>query len=100
MPPVPTLLPLPPAIASTSGVSSGTSSSGRAKGLLRGSALYKPSISVAMNKASASTKAATIAARLSLSPSFNSSTETVSFSLITGNAPNRNNSPNVARALR
>ncbi|MNV44203.1 hypothetical protein D3C71_1359540 [compost metagenome] len=100
MPPVPTALPLPPAIASTSGVSSVTSLIGCANGLLRGSAVYSPSMSVAMNKASASTKAATMAARLSLSPSFSSSTETVSFSLITGSAPNASSSLSVARALR
>ena len=100
MPPVPAREPAPPAIASTSSPSSGTSCNGRASATVRGSALYRPSMSVAMNSASASTSAATVAARLSLSPSLSSSTDTVSFSLTTGNAPRRNSSLNVARALR
>ena len=100
MPPVPAPLPAPPAIASTSTVSSGTSWIGRACGSRRGSALYRPSMSVAMNSTSASISAATVAARLSLSPSLSSSTETVSFSLTTGSAPSRSSSLSVARALR
>jgi len=57
-------------------------------------------MSVAMNSASASISAATTAARLSLSPSLSSSTDTVSFSLITGRAPSASSSCRVARALR
>ena len=100
MPPVPAPLPAPPAMASTSPVSWGTSWIGRACGLRRGSALYRPSMSVAMNSTSASISAATVAARLSLSPSLSSSTDTVSFSFTTGNAPRRSSSLRVARALR
>ena len=85
-------MPLPPAIASTCGVTRSTCAIGVAAGSRRGSALYSASTSEAISSRSASTSAATIAARLSLSPSFSSSTATVSFSLITGNAPSASNS--------
>ena len=57
MPPVPTELPAAPAMAMISAVSSSTSSIGCASGSLRGSAVYRPSMSVAISSRSASTSA-------------------------------------------
>ena len=53
-------------------------------GSVRGSRVNRPSISLRMTSRSASMSSVIIAARLSLSPSLISSTETVSFSLMMG----------------
>jgi hypothetical protein len=56
----------------------------RAAGSLRGSAEYRPRWSVRITSASASTRLATSAPSVSLSPNLISSLTTVSFSLMTG----------------
>ena len=59
----------------------------RAAGSLRGSAEYRPGWSVRITSASASSRLATSAPSVSLSPNLISSLTTVSFSLITGTTP-------------
>ncbi|MNT49266.1 hypothetical protein D3C72_1861070 [compost metagenome] len=66
----------------------------------RGSAVYRPFWSVRMISASASTRFATRAPRVSLSPNLISSLTTVSFSLITGTTPRRKSVSRVERAFR
>ena len=87
IPPVPIDVPAPPAIFSISGVICGTSWRRFAFLSLLGLAVYNPSISDKIIKASASTKVATVADKVSLSPIFNSSTATASFSLMIGITP-------------
>ena len=87
MPPVPRLLPLPPAISIRLSVISSTRGIRRASGFSRGLPVYRPSISLTSTSASASTRRATVADRLSLSPKRISSTATVSFSLTMGTTP-------------
>jgi len=80
-------------IVEISGISS-------ASGLVRGSAVNKPSISVRLISRSASIISAISAERLSLSPNWISSTTTVSFSLIIGTIFHDNSVYNVLQALR
>ena len=84
MPPRPMDEPAPPAISSSAGSPASASSMKRACGSLRGSAEYRPRWSVRITSASASTRLATSAPSVSLSPNLISSLTTVSFSLITG----------------
>ena len=87
MPPVASSLPFPPARASISGVTSSTTGMSRAAGSFRGSAVYSPSMSLSSTSRSAPTERATMAPRVSLSPTLISAVATVSFSLMTGSAP-------------
>ncbi len=100
MPPLPYAGFGSPAIASISGVISCASAIGRAVGSVRGSAVYRPSMSDSMTSASALAICATCAARRSLSPKRISAVATVSFSLIIGTAPRRRIVFTVERALR
>ena len=84
MPPRPIDEPAPPAINSSAGSPAVAWSMKRASGTLRGSAEYRPRWSVRITSASASTRLATSAPSVSLSPNLISSLTTVSFSLITG----------------
>jgi len=84
IPPVPKLLPTPPALASISGVISLTILTSFASGCVCGFAVYNPSTSERITTRSASTMPATRADILSLSPIFNSSKATTSFSLTIG----------------
>ena len=69
---------------SSAGSPAAASSMKRACGSLRGSAEYRPRWSVRITSASASTRLATSAPSVSLSPNLISSLTTVSFSLMTG----------------
>ena len=103
MPPVPRLLfvmapsfLMPASIFVTRGMS-------RASGSMDGSAVYSPPMSVRIISISASTRLATIAERLSLSPnlaSLISSMETTSFSLTMLTTPSSMRASSVLRALR
>ena len=84
IPPVPLLEPAPPAISTNSLVISSIISNRFALGFFEGLSLYTPSTSVNKTNKSAWTIAATCALKVSLSPTFNSSIDTVSFSLIIG----------------
>ena len=86
IPPVPTLLPAPPAMASMSGVIRSTLSISLACGFFRGSASNKPSISEQIMQVSACATNAVYAAKLSLSPTLSSLMATVSFSFTIGMA--------------
>ena len=72
---------------------------GVAKGSTRGSAEYNLSTSVSKNNQSALTKLATKADKVSLSPNFNSSVATVSFSLTIGITPKSNKALKVLLTL-
>ena len=87
MPPVPRALPAPPARASMAGVTSSTVGMSLAAGSLRGSAVYRPSMSLRRISRSAWTAQATMPPRVSLSPTLISAVATVSFSLMMGRAP-------------
>ena len=100
MPPVPSKLAVPPARRSISSVTSATTEMSVAFGFLRGSSVYRPSTSERITSRSASTRCATIPARLSLSPKRISSTATVSFSLMIGTTPNPSRAVSVCRELR
>ena len=100
IPPVPTSLPeVSFPIESSSGVISSTRLIKRAWGLVRGSSVYKPSMSESRIRRSAPIRAATIADSLSLSPNWISCVETVSFSLTIGTAPRLKSSSKVFWAL-
>mmetsp|Transcript_7557 Transcript_7557/g.25243 ORF Transcript_7557/g.25243 Transcript_7557/m.25243 type:complete len:211 (+) Transcript_7557:374-1006(+) len=94
IPPVPTDDPAPPTSTSKSLMFS-TTSMRRAFGSVCGLEVYNPSTSVSKKSHRASTKAATCALSVSLSPNFSSSTATVSFSFTTGTTPISNSAPNV-----
>ena len=100
MPPRPMLEPAPPAISSSCGSPAWPVGMSWALGSLRGSALNRPFWSVRMTSASASTKLATKAPNVSLSPNLISSFTTVSFSLMTGNTRCANKVFKVERAFR
>ena len=88
IPPVPR--PEPPSPTSAASASrSATTSRRRALGWWRGSRSWSPSTSVSTTSKSASTRYATQADRVSLSPSFNSAVATLSFSFTTGTTPRR-----------
>ena len=70
-----------------------------ASGSLRGSAVYSPSVSVSSTSKSACSIAATWAESISLSPSFSSAMETVSFSFMTGTAPRLSSTSSAEKAL-
>ena len=91
--------PAPEFTSTSSALMSSTTGIFTAVGSLEGFAVYSPSTSVNKNKYSASTNAATCALSESLSPNFNSSTATVSFSFTTGIAPSSNNCSNVRLAF-
>ena len=100
MPPLPTVEPAPPAMASMRASVAETSASSLACGFLRGSESYRPSMSVRMTSQSASIRLVTSAPNVSLSPKRISSVTTVSFSLITGTTPSASRVLRVERALR
>ena len=100
IPPRPMLVPAPPAMASSAGSPARASCTNWACGSRRGSAVYKPFWSVRITSASASTRFATNAPRVSLSPNLISSLTTVSFSLITGTTPKPSSVSSVLRAFR
>ena len=87
MPPVARSLPFSPARARMSGVTSSTTGMSRASGSRRGSAVYSPSMSLSSTSRSALAEQATMAPRVSLSPTLISSVAMVSFSLMMGRAP-------------
>ena len=99
MPPVPLAVPAPVASASISGVTRSTYGMCFASGSLRGSAVYSPSVSVSSTSRSACTIAATWAESMSLSPSFSSAIDTVSFSFIIGTAPRASSTSSAEKAL-
>mmetsp|Transcript_53734 Transcript_53734/g.126550 ORF Transcript_53734/g.126550 Transcript_53734/m.126550 type:complete len:201 (-) Transcript_53734:620-1222(-) len=100
MPPRPMLEPAPPAMRSSSGSPACALSMKRACGCLRGSAEYRPRWSVRITSTSASTRLATKAPSVSLSPNLISSLTTVSFSLMTGSTRWAIKVSSVERALR
>ena len=86
MPPVPRCPAWPAAASSIAGPMRSTCSMSRASGSLAGSAVWSPAVSVRISSRSASTRFATWAERLSLSPiaaSWISSIETTSFISVT-----------------
>ena len=93
MPPVPRQVPAPPAMARSSGVMASTWWISRASGWVRGSASYSPSMSLNSTSRPAPHSRATMADRVSLSPSTLhwpvsiSADDTESFSLTTGITP-------------
>ena len=100
MPPLASALPVPPASFSREASLASACAMIFAPWFLRGSASNRPAWSVRMMRASASTRLATIAPRVSLSPSLISSVTTVSFSLITGTTLKASSVRSVERALR
>ncbi len=84
IPPVPRGPGMLPAAFSVLLVMTPTTGMSSASGSVRGSRVNRPSMSLRMTSRSASMSSVIIAARLSLSPSLISSTETVSFSLMMG----------------
>ena len=89
-----------PAIATISGVIARTVGISSAASLPRGSAVYRPSMSVSSTQVSADIICATRAASRSLSPKRISSVATVSFSLMTGITPSWTSACMVLRAFR
>ena len=100
MPPLPPVLPGPPASDSRAWSTSTISSMSDADGSRRGSADSRPGVSVSRTSSPAPTRWATSAARRSLSPKRISSSATASFSLTTGTAPSSRRRRTVPRAWR
>ena len=100
IPPVPRLEPAPLAVSIRASVISRTSGTSRAAASLAGSAVYRPSISLRMIRASAWMIWVTMAERVSLSPTLISSVATVSFSFTTGMAPMPKRASKVLRTFR
>ena len=99
MPPVPCRLPAPPAAASISGVMCSTTLMSLASGWVWGSAVYRPLMSDRRISRSACTLTATMADRVSLSPTLISAVLTVSFSLMMGTAPSSSRRSSVRSML-
>ena len=100
MPPEPTVVPAPPATAMISGPMASTRPISFASGSKCGFASKSPSMSERMTMRSASTRHATSAASVSLSPKRICSTDTVSFSFTMGTTPKSSSRSNVSRACR
>ena len=100
MPPRPRPEPPPPAMAARAGSEARALGIRRAAGFCLGSASNRPSWSVRITNRSASTRLATRAARVSLSPKRISSVTTVSFSLTTGTTEKPSSVSRVLRAFR
>ena len=100
IPPLPTAVPGPPAMRSSSWSISTTSSMSEPASVRRGSSVSRPAVSVSSTSCSARTRWATRAASRSLSPNRISSSATASFSLTTGTTPRSSSRPRVWRACR
>ena len=100
IPPLPWADPTPPAMASSSGVTTSICSMSVAVGSVRGSAVNSPAVSVSSTSTSAPTMWATSAAMRSLSPKRSSSSAMASFSFTTGTTASSSRRVNVSRAWR
>ena len=100
IPPLPRAVPADPAFTVSNGSSAPTCSTSVAEVSVRGSAVYKPPMSVSNTSASAPTLCATSAAMRSLSPKRISSLAMASFSLMIGTQPSSSKRPRVWRACK